>query len=157
MHTIYTVRSESQKNRGVGKRSVDYMEIETKHAMVAMPGRHQRHRRELEELRDIGKSQGTNIQMIRLAYNEQQDFGSSFGGGDRSNSKGNLPKENGKRNESPVEKQLSSGSLAGIIVAVLVVLIIVAVVILFKRRKPKEEVKRTASAVSVGDQDGTEI
>ena len=123
---------------------------------MVMP-RHQRHRRELEELKDIGKSQGTNIQMIRLAYNKQQAFGSNSDGGDISNSKGKLPKESGKGGQSPIEKKLSSGSIAGIIVAVLVLLIVIVAVILYKRRKPKEEVKRTASAVSVGDHDGTEI
>ena len=123
---------------------------------MVMP-RHQRYRRELEELKDIGKSQGTNIQMIRLVYNKQQAFGSNSGGGDISNAKGNLPKEGSKGGRSPVEKQLSSGSIAGIIIAILVLLIIIVAVIFYKRRKPKEEVKRTGSAVSVGDHDGTEI
>ena len=156
LHTIYTVRSESQKNRGVGKRSIDYMLGETKHSMIAMPHRHRR-RRELEELKNIGKSQGTNIQMIRLLYGAQTTFDSSSDDSKISNSAGKLPEEVGNRSKSPVKEQLSSGTIAGVIVAVVVLLIIIAAVIFYKRRKPKEEVKRTGSAVSVGDQDGTEI
>lgn len=156
LHTIYTVRSESQKNRGVGKRSIDYMLGETKHSMIAMPRRHRR-RRELEELKNIGKSQGTNIQMIRLLYGAQTTFDSSSDDSKISNSAGKLPEEVGNRSKSPVKEQLSSGTIAGVIVAVVVLLIIIAAVIFYKRRKPKEEVKRTGSAVSVGDQDGTEI
>ena len=124
--------------------------------MIAMP-RHHRRRRELEELKNIGKSQGTNIQMIRLLYGAQTTFGSSSDDSDISNSRGRLPEEVGNRGKSPAAEKLSSGTIAGIIVGVVVLLIIVAAVIFYKRRKPKEEVKRTGSAVSVGDQDGTEI
>ena len=124
--------------------------------MMVMP-RHQRYRRELEELKDIGKSQGTNIQMIRLAYGNQKAFGSSAGSSDGGNSGGKVPKEVTKRGQSPIAKQLSSGSITGIVLAVLFLLIVVAAVIFYKRRKPSEKVKRTSSAVSVGDQDGTEI
>lgn len=123
--------------------------------MMVMP-RHQRFRRELEELKTIGKNKGTNIQMIRLTYEGGKAFGSTDGG-DSSDSKGKLPKESGSRGQSPVEKQLSSGSITGIVLAILFLLIVVAAVIFYKRRKPSEEVKRTSSAVSVGDQDGTEI
>lgn len=151
------MRSESQKNRGVGKRrkrGVDDLVIETRqHSMVAMPG-HPRVRRELEELRNIGKNRGTNIQMIRLRY----DAGViGQGTGVVNNGQGKLPKEMSVKDQSPVDRGLSSGSISGIVLAVLFLLILVAAVVFYKRRRPSNEVKRTASSVSVGDQDGTEI
>ena len=121
--------------------------------MVAMPG-HPRVRRELEELRNIGKNRGTNIQMIRLRYDDGvigQDKGVV------SNGEGKLPKEMSVRDQSPVGRGLSSGSISGIVLAVLFLLILIAAVVFYKRRRPSNEVKRTASSVSVGDQDGTEI
>lgn len=156
LHTIYTVRSESQKNRGVGKRSIEYLAQRKQHATIFVP-HHQRFRRELEELKNIGKNRGTNIQMIRLTYEGQAGFGSSSNSNDESVSNGKLPKELGSKGSSGIQKQLSVGSITGIVLAILFLLIVVAVVVIYKRRKPTEKVKRTSSAISVGDQDGTEI
>ena len=165
------MRSEAQKNRGVGKRSIDdqYSSME-KHALVvaADPGRAGRFRRNNDNLDDIGKSKGTNIQMIRLVYRRgitdaskgDEDSLTNEKDGQFSkgtNSEGGLPKEANSQSKSSVKGGMSSGSIVGIVLAVIFIIGLLGAVIMFKRRKPAEVVKRSASSVSVGGDEGTEI
>ncbi|XP_053316906.1 FRAS1-related extracellular matrix protein 3 [Spea bombifrons] len=77
IHTIYTVRSRENANRGIGKRSVDYH-----HALSGAVGHHdqpvmKRTRRANPEasilIQDIGadKNRGTNIQHITLEHSSK--------------------------------------------------------------------------------------
>ncbi len=128
--------------------------------MMAMPETHGRFRRDAPDFKSIGKDKGTNIQMIRLAYRQElsdQSGNSKSASNSGPASGGKLPEEASSKRRSVEKAGISSGSVAGIVVAVLLLVIALAAVILYKRRKPAGEVKRTASNISVGDQEGTEI
>ncbi len=91
--------------------------------MIVMP--QNRFRRDINDVKSIGKSKGTNIQMIRLVYRR-----SVSDSGDNSNeasldaaNDGKLPKEASSRKTPPIKAGLSAGTIVGIVLAVLFLVI----------------------------------
>ena len=69
LHIIYTLRSEHGKHRGIGKRSIE----ETLHMMSAVNNKREKRAAVknvksdyIRDIRSIGSTKGTNLQMIML-------------------------------------------------------------------------------------------
>ena len=122
-------------------------------SLAAVPHDHQRVRRDTRDIRSIGVSKGTNIQMIRLAYDAEE-----YVKEEDEVPSGLLPKEKGSKGDSPASEAKSKTLIAVIVVVVVIVLIVIVIAaVIVSKRTQASNVKRTASAVSVGDQEGTEI
>lgn len=146
LHTIYTVRSKENANRGIGKRSVDYQYHSVLNALPAEDSK-ARKRRDVHKApvidQDIGidNNRGTNIQHIIL---------------ERSNKKtvpqkeitidGIIPREL-NNNESEVNMVIIVVIVAAILL--LVVCLIAITIFLLKRKqksKKKEEGQESGSS-----------
>lgn len=131
LHVIYTLRSQQEKNRGLGRRSID---VEHYHALSTVGKEKLRRRRELSgessrEIRSIGHEKGTNIQMILL---------------DRPNIEANTEKNPEKEDGGKKHDESPSSNLLIIIIVILLILILVGLILgaVFIKRK---------SAASGGD------
>lgn len=132
IHTIYTVRSKENANRGIGKRSLEYHSLVSPGNNVALSSKSLRSRRsasnELPEVaRDIGEdnSRGTNIMHIALDRTKRRVGASELFPNGSEPSELNTEEEN---------KDLVTvvGALVGLL---LTVLIIVTIILVLKSRK----------------------
>ncbi|XP_015235836.1 PREDICTED: FRAS1-related extracellular matrix protein 2 [Cyprinodon variegatus] len=137
IHTIYTVRSKENTNRGIGKRSLEYHSFVSTLTSSSEKG-HRRRRAASEEIsaiaEDIGidNSRGTNIMHIALDRTKRRSKGSPelFSGG----------RELSKLNTDDQEENLVSivGALVGLLLTVLIIVTITLV--LRSRQKEGKEV-----------------
>ncbi|XP_038140960.1 FRAS1-related extracellular matrix protein 2-like [Cyprinodon tularosa] len=137
IHTIYTVRSKENTNRGIGKRSLEYHSFVSTLTSSSEKG-HRRRRSASEEIsaiaEDIGidNSRGTNIMHIALDRTKRRSKGSPelFSGG----------RELSKLNTDDQEENLVSivGALVGLLLTVLIIVTITLV--LRSRQKEGKEV-----------------
>ncbi|XP_010215909.1 PREDICTED: FRAS1-related extracellular matrix protein 2, partial [Tinamus guttatus] len=137
VHTIYTVRSKENANRGIGKRSVEHQYHSVSSAGSPGAAARRRQKRDVEgapELaKDIGaeKKRGTNIQHVAL---------------DRANKKQVPPREvvvNGvlPRELSNPSPEVSIVTVTGGTAAVLLAICLVAIIILLLKRRQSSEKK----------------
>ncbi|XP_061596739.1 FRAS1-related extracellular matrix protein 2-like [Cololabis saira] len=141
IHTIYTVRSKENANRGVGKRSLEYhsfVSSSNEHALTSSSARADRWRRSAGDeipaiAQDIGidNSRGTNIMHIALDRTKRRSGGSHelFAGG----------LERGELNTEEEEESLVTvvGALVGLLLTVLLI-ITVTLVLRSTQRDGKE-------------------
>lgn len=146
IHTIYTVRSKENANRGIGKRSVDYQYHSVLNSGPS-GGSAARKKRDVSEAptiaQDIGmdNNRGTNIQHIILDSSNKKTAPEKEITVD-----GIIPRELNK-NESEVNVVIIVVILAAILL--LVVCLIAIVVFLLRRKqksKKKEEGQETGSS-----------
>lgn len=143
IHTIYTVRSRDNANRGIGKRSVEY------HAMSrpanAIPKEGHRNRRSANDVpyivEDIGvnNNRGTNILHIALDRSSQRNTSPER----EIFTKGIIPREINQRDNSDEGLVLIIGLFVGLLLTVL--LIIVVVVLIRSKREKKDAPKKSSS------------
>lgn len=132
IHTIYTVRSKENANRGIGKRSLEYHSLVSPGSSVDLSGKSLRSRRsanhELPEVaQDIGEdnNRGTNIMHIALDRTKRRAGASELF------PNGPEPSElNAEEGEEGVVTVV--GALVGLL---LTVLIIIAIILVLKSRQ----------------------
>uniref|UniRef100_A0A672GUA3 FRAS1-related extracellular matrix protein 2-like n=1 Tax=Salarias fasciatus TaxID=181472 RepID=A0A672GUA3_SALFA len=141
IHTIYTVRSRDNANRGIGKRSLEY------HVM-SRPTHPLRHRRSVNDVPDIAEeigadsNRGTNILHIALDRSGQRRTSP-----DREVfTRGGVPQEVGRRDDGGDDRLvLIVGGLVGLLLTVLLV-IVVALLVRSRQEKTKEAPRSSGSA-----------
>lgn len=143
IHTIYTVRSRDNANRGIGKRSVEYHSMSQATHMLPKNGR--RARRSANDVPDIvedigvNNNRGTNILHIALDRSSQRKTspeGEVF-------TKAVIPRELNQRDESDENLVLIVGLFVGLLLTVL--LIIVVVVLIRSKHEKKDAPKKSSS------------
>ncbi|KAM6907319.1 FRAS1-related extracellular matrix protein 2a [Xenentodon cancila] len=141
IHTIYTVRSKENANRGIGKRSLEYHSFvspSNKHILTSSSAKTNRWRRSAGDeipaiAEDIGidNSRGTNIMHIALDRTKRRSGGSHdlFAGG----------LERGELNTEEEEESLVTvvGALVGLLLTVLII-ITITLVLRSKQKDGKE-------------------
>ncbi|PWA28075.1 hypothetical protein CCH79_00012133, partial [Gambusia affinis] len=143
IHTIYTVRSRDNANRGIGKRSLEYHAI-SQHS-DRLPKGHHRPRRsssdEPEVVDEIGmeNNRGTNILHISLDRSSQQKMSPEI----EIFTKGIIPHELNQR-DSDDSLVLIIGIFVGLL---LTVLLIIVVVLLVRSKQEKKEVPRNTTSI----------
>lgn len=143
IHTIYTVRSRDNANRGIGKRSLEY------HVMSQptnlLPEVQHRSRRSANDVPDIieeigqSNNRGTNILHIALDRSSQQRTSPER----EIFTKGIIPRELNQRDNSDDRLVLIIGVFVGLL---LTVLIIIVVVLLVRSKREKKDVPKTSSS-----------
>lgn len=142
IHTIYTVRSRDNANRGIGKRSLEYHAI-SQH-LDHLPTGHHRTRRsssnEPDVVDEIGveNNRGTNILHISLDLSSQQKTSPEK----EIFTKGIIPHELNQR-DSDDRLVLIIGIFVGLL---LTVLLIIVVVLLVRSKQEKKEVPRNSTS-----------
>uniref|UniRef100_H3AF05 FRAS1 related extracellular matrix 2 n=2 Tax=Latimeria chalumnae TaxID=7897 RepID=H3AF05_LATCH len=137
IHTIYTVRSRENANRGIGKRSVDSLYHSIIHNGNLDALQQSRHKREVKEApaltKEIGleSNRGTNIQHIALDRTNRKQVPSQDVFPD-----GIIPRELNDK-ESEVNVVMIVGGLAALLLAICVIIIL----ILFLKRKQNSKKK----------------
>ncbi|XP_041808691.1 FRAS1-related extracellular matrix protein 2-like [Chelmon rostratus] len=136
IHTIYTVRSKENANRGIGKRSLEYHSLVSASndlALTSSSGKGHRSRRSAEVpevAEDIGadNSRGTNIMHIALDRNKRRAAGSNelFADG----------LEHSELNAEGEEEGLVT--VVGALVGLLLTVLIIATIILVLRSRQKD-------------------
>lgn len=153
MHSIYTVRSKENSARGIGKRSVTYHSISEAGHLNALKRSitkskrqqftsmiseyiHIRKRRELEDTKEIGRSngRGTNMAMIQLNY---------------SASESENPLGNYEIGSSKEETNIPIIPIIISIVVVLLIIVIIVVIVIVVSRRRKEKVPPNTNAITV--------
>lgn len=144
IHTIYTVRSRDNANRGIGKRSLEY------HAMSQhtglLPNGQPRTRRSANDVPDIieeigvSNNRGTNILHIALDHSSQRRTSPER----EIFTKGIIPRELNQKDNSDDRLLLITGIFVGLLLMVLV-LIVVALAVRSKREK-KDVPQNSSSA-----------
>ncbi|XP_061537316.1 FRAS1-related extracellular matrix protein 2b [Phycodurus eques] len=122
IHTIYTVRSRDNANRGIGKRSLEY------HAL----GRHRRS----ADVQEIGadNNRGTNI--LHVTLNRGSHRGRSHGPeGDAFVPEGAVPRELGHAEDGADDRGDGPALIVGVAVGVLLAVLVVAAATALVRRK----------------------
>lgn len=143
IHTIYTVRSRDNANRGIGKRSVEYHAMSP--AADVLPKNRPRPRRSANDVPDIvedigvDNNRGTNILHIALDRSSQRKI--SPGG--EIFTKGVIPRELNQRDNSDESLVMIVGLFVGVLLMVL--LIIVVAVLLRSKREKKDAPKKSSS------------
>uniref|UniRef100_A0A674MYU8 FRAS1 related extracellular matrix 2b n=1 Tax=Takifugu rubripes TaxID=31033 RepID=A0A674MYU8_TAKRU len=143
IHTIYTVRSRDNANRGIGKRSVEYHAMSR--AADMLPKNRPRPRRSANDVPDIvedigvDNNRGTNILHIALDRSSQRKTSPEAG----IFTKGVIPRELNQRDNSDESLVLIIGLFVGLLLTVL--LIIVVVVLLRSKREKKGAPKKSSS------------
>ncbi|CAG09021.1 unnamed protein product, partial [Tetraodon nigroviridis] len=143
IHTIYTVRSRDNANRGIGKRSVEY-HVMSQPAYVVSKDR-RRSRRSANDVPDIvedigvNNNRGTNILHIALDRSSQRKTSPESG----IFTKGVVPRELNQRDNSDEGLVLIIGLFVGLLLMVL--LIIVVVVLVRSKREKKDAPKKSSS------------
>lgn len=143
IHTIYTVRSRDNANRGIGKRSVEY-HVMSRPAYVVSKDR-RRSRRSANDVPDIvedigvNNNRGTNILHIALDRSSQRKTSPESG----IFTKGVVPRELNQRDNSDEGLVLIIGLFVGLLLMVL--LIIVVVVLVRSKREKKDAPKKSSS------------
>uniref|UniRef100_A0A1A8S6K4 Fras1 related extracellular matrix protein 2b n=1 Tax=Nothobranchius rachovii TaxID=451742 RepID=A0A1A8S6K4_9TELE len=142
IHSIYTVRSRTNANRGIGKRSLEY-HVMSQYSNLLPKSQH-RSRRSASDVPDIvdeigeGNNRGTNILHIALDRSSQRKMspdGEIF-------TKSNNPHELNKR-EGDDGLVLIIGVFVGLLFTVLIVIV---VVLLVRAKREKKEVPRNSSS-----------
>ncbi|XP_010772168.1 FRAS1-related extracellular matrix protein 2-like [Notothenia coriiceps] len=143
IHTIYTVRSRNNANRGIGKRSLEY-HVMSQQTSLLPKGQH-RARRSANEvpdvIEDIGQSnnRGTNILHIALDRSSQQRTSPER----EIFTKGIIPRELNQKDNSDDGLVLIIGVFVGLL---LTVLIIIVVVLLVRSKRVKKDVPKKSSS-----------
>uniref|UniRef100_A0A1A8P4P9 Fras1 related extracellular matrix protein 2a n=3 Tax=Nothobranchius TaxID=28779 RepID=A0A1A8P4P9_9TELE len=138
LHTIYTVRSKENANRGIGKRSLEYHSFVSASNQLDLPSRREKSHRsrrsagaEIPEVADgigVDNNRGTNIMHIALDRTKKRSEGSNelFAGG-------------------PEPSELSSGeeeeglvSIVGALVGLLLTVLIIIIITLVLRSRQKD-------------------
>ncbi|KAM8904737.1 FRAS1-related extracellular matrix protein 2b [Spinachia spinachia] len=144
IHTIYTVRSRHNANRGIGKRSLEYHAM-SRHANP-LPKVQRRTGRSTngvpDVIEEIGQSnnRGTNILHIALDRSSQQRTSPER----ETFTNGNIPRELNQRDNNDDGLVLIIGIFVGLLLTVL--LIIVVVLLVRSKREKKGEPKSSSSA-----------
>ncbi|KAL6115857.1 frem2 [Pungitius sinensis] len=144
IHTIYTVRSRDNANRGIGKRSLEY-HVMSQHANPRPKVQH-RTRRSTNGAPDvteeIGRSnnRGTNILHIALDRGSQQRTSPER----EIFTKGNVPRELNQSDDGDDRLVLIIGVFVGLLLTVL--LIIVVVLLVRSKREKKDKPTSSSSA-----------
>ncbi|XP_071379709.1 FRAS1-related extracellular matrix protein 2b [Centroberyx affinis] len=160
IHTIYTVRSRDNANRGIGKRSVEY-HLLSQHTALA-PGGQSRARRSANEVPDLAEeigvnnNRGTNILHIALDRSSQRRTSP-----DREIfTRGIVPRELNQRDAGDDGLVLIIGVFVGLL---LTVLIVIVVVLLVRSKREKKEAPRVSSSTEpmmtqgLGNSDSSEV
>ena len=143
IHTIYTVRSRDNANRGIGKRSLEY-HVMSQHTN-SLPKSHVRTRRSTSDAPDIideigvNNNRGTNILHIALDRSSQRKTSPEreiFHQG------GNIPRELNQK-DGDDRLVLIIGIFVGLL---LTVLLIIVLVLLVRSKQEKKEVPRNPSS-----------
>lgn len=143
IHTIYTVRSRNNANRGIGKRSLEY-HVMSQQTSLLPKGQH-RARRSANDvpdvIEDIGQSnnRGTNILHIALDRSSQQRTSPER----EIFTKGIIPRELNQKDNSDDGLVLIIGVFVGLL---LTVLIIIVVVLLVRSKRVKKDVPKKSSS-----------
>uniref|UniRef100_A0A8D3E1N1 FRAS1 related extracellular matrix 2b n=1 Tax=Scophthalmus maximus TaxID=52904 RepID=A0A8D3E1N1_SCOMX len=162
IHTIYTVRSRDNANRGIGKRSLEY-HVLNQHPNPLRQGQ-QRARRSADDVPDIieeigvSNNRGTNILHIALDRSSQRRTSPERG----VFTKGVSPREVNQRDNSDERLVLIVGVLVGLL---LTALIVIVVVMLARSKREKKDVpvpKNSSSAEpmmtqGLGNSDSSEV
>ncbi|XP_061575696.1 FRAS1-related extracellular matrix protein 2b [Cololabis saira] len=159
IHTIYTVRSRDNANRGIGKRSLEYHAI-SRYTNPLPEGQH-RARRSANDVPDVaeeigaGNNRGTNILHIALDRSSQQKTSPERG----VFTQGSVPQELNQRDGDDGLVQII-GIFVGLL---LTVLLIVVVVLVVHSKQGKKEVPRNSSSTEpmmtqgLGNSDSSEV
>ncbi|XP_029373146.1 FRAS1-related extracellular matrix protein 2b isoform X3 [Echeneis naucrates] len=140
IHTIYTVRSRDNANRGIGKRSLEY-HVMSQHTNPLPKGR-QRARRSASDgsdvVEDIGVSnnRGTNILHITLDRSSQRRTSPER----EIFTKGIIPHELNHKDNSDDRLLLIIGILVGLLLTALIIIVVVFLV------RSKKEVPKNSSS-----------
>lgn len=121
IHTIYTVRSRDNANRGIGKRSLDYHSVTHSHSIS------KRSANGVPDLaQDIGaeNNRGTNILHIALDRSTQKHPNLP----EESREEGVIPRELNHRDSSDDQLVLVIGILVGLLFTILLVVLVILVV-----------------------------
>ncbi|XP_053278893.1 FRAS1-related extracellular matrix protein 2b [Pleuronectes platessa] len=144
IHTIYTVRSRDNANRGIGKRSLEY-HVMSQHTDLPPEGRG-RVRRSANEAPDVieeigvSNNRGTNILHIALDPGAQRRTSPER----EIFTKGIVPREVNQREDGDDGLVLIIGVFVGLLLTVL--LVIVVVLLVRSKREKKKDVPRTSSS-----------
>ncbi|XP_040029913.2 FRAS1-related extracellular matrix protein 2b [Gasterosteus aculeatus] len=145
IHTIYTVRSRANANRGIGKRSLEHHAM-SRHANP-LPNAPHRTRRSAtggaDVVEEIGQSnnRGTNILHIALDRSSQRRTSPER----EIFTKGNVPRELNQRDDGDDGLVLIIGVFVGLLLTALLVLAVVLLV-RSKREKKNDKPKSSSSA-----------
>lgn len=121
IHTIYTVRSRDNANRGIGKRSLDYHSVTHRHSIF---------KRSASGVPDLAQgigaenNRGTNILHIELDRSTQKQPNLH----EESQEEGIVPRELNHRDSSDDRIVLIIGILVGLLFTILLVVLIILVV-----------------------------
>lgn len=143
IHTIYTVRSRDNANRGIGKRSLEY-HVMSQHTNPLPKGQH-RTRRSANDVPDIidqigvSNNRGTNILHIALDRSSQRRTSPER----EIFTKGIIPRELNQRDDSDDRLVLIIGIFVGLL---LTALIIIVVVLLARSKREKKDVPKSSSS-----------
>lgn len=159
IHTIYTVRSRENANRGIGKRSLEYHAV-SRHTNPLPKSQH-RSKRSTNKVPDIveeigaGNNRGTNILHIALDRSNQPKTSPER----EIFTRGILPREL-SQTDSDDRLVLIIGVLVGLLLTVL--LIIVVVLLVRSKKEKKGEATSSTSAEPMmtqgpGDCDSSEV
>ncbi len=143
IHTIYTVRSRDNANRGIGKRSLEY-HVMSRHSNLLSSGQH-RSRRSANDVPDVieeigvNNNRGTNILHIALDRSSQRRTSP-----EKENfTKGIIPRQVNQRDDSDDRLVLIIGIFVGLL---LTVLIVIVVVLLVRSKREKKEAPKSSSS-----------
>lgn len=159
IHTIYTVRSRDNANRGIGKRSLEY-HVMSQHTNLPPEGLH-RSRRSANDVPDIieeigvSNNRGTNILHIALDRSNQRRTSPER----EIYTKGIVPHEVNQRDNSDDRLVFIIGVFVGLL---LTVLIIIVVVLLVRSKREKKDAPKSSSAEPMmtqvlGSSDSSEV
>lgn len=143
IHTIYTVRSRSNANRGIGKRSLEY-HVMSQHTNL-LPRDNNRTRRSANDVPDIieeigaSNNRGTNILHIALDRSSQRRTSPER----EIFTKGVIPRELNQRDNGDDRLVLIIGVFVGLL---LTVLIVIVAVLLVRAKREKKDVPKTSSS-----------
>ncbi|XP_062275710.1 FRAS1-related extracellular matrix protein 2b isoform X1 [Scomber scombrus] len=143
IHTIYTVRSRDNANRGIGKRSLEYHSL-SQQTNVQLKGQN-RSRRSTNDVPDIiedigvSNNRGTNILHIALDQSSQRRTSPER----EIFTKGIIPHELNQKDDSDDRLVLIIGIFVGLL---LTVLIIIVVVLLVRSKREKKDVPTSSSS-----------
>ncbi|XP_076002015.1 FRAS1-related extracellular matrix protein 2b [Genypterus blacodes] len=144
IHTIYTVRSRDNANRGIGKRSLEYHTL-SHHVASAPEGQH-RWRRSANEVPEAveeigaGNNRGTNILHIALDRSSQRRTSPER----EVFTRGVVPRELNRKDDGEDDKLVL---IIGVIVGLLLtVLVVVAAILLARSKQEKKETPRGSSS-----------
>lgn len=159
IHTIYTVRSRDNANRGIGKRSLEY-HVMSQHPNPLSKSQH-RARRSANDVPDIiedigvNNNRGTNILHIALDRSSQPKTSPER----EIFTQGSIPRELNQR-DGDDRLLLIIGIFVGLLLTVLLVIVVVLAV---NSKRAKKEVPRNSSSAEpmmtqgLGSSDSSEV